>query len=278
MAERLDVDARDRPMASITAAGGWGRRILTILIALAALGGFAVVVVYSYDRGSESASEKTAPIINAQEGPTRIRPETPGGMAIPNQDKQIYNRLGGQPDPAKTEQLLPPPEPVATKPPPLPPPVPKAEMPPTPMPAAGETPVAPVETATADGPKIEAAPAAPKIAAPPKPAAPAATPRPASQMAKIVGDAANSGRPLDGWRIQLASLRSEAAGQQAWAGLRKKNGDLLGKLSMRMVKADIKGKGIYYRLQAGPLSGKDAASALCQKLKARKQGCIIVRP
>ena len=49
----MDVDQQ---FGKRMAAGGWGRRILTALIALAALGGFAVVVVYSYDRGTESAS------------------------------------------------------------------------------------------------------------------------------------------------------------------------------------------------------------------------------
>jgi cell division septation protein DedD len=288
MADRLDVDARDRPVGSGSgAAGGWGRRILTALIAVAALGGFAVVVVYSYDRGTESASQQTAPIVKAREGPTRIRPEKPGGMTIPNQDKQIYDRLGGTPDTAKIERLLPPPEPVATKPPPMP----EVKIPEIPISPAAGNPSAPATPATSAPPV--AAPVAPKPVAaarsdkepvkfPPKQAPPAVKVTPVEtaerQMAKIVADATKSAAPVKGWRVQIASLRSEAGGQQTWTALRNKHGDLFGNLSMRLVKAEIKGKGIFYRLQAGPVADRTAASSLCQKAKARKIGCLVVRP
>jgi hypothetical protein len=279
----MDVDQQ---FGKRMAAGGWGRRILTALIALAALGGFAVVVVYSYDRGTELASQETAPIIKAREGPTRIRPEQPGGMAIPNQDKQIYARLGGKPDKAKVERLLPPPEPVVTKPPPLP----KVKIPVVLKSAAPSLPLAQAATghAKADITPKELDAISPNAAPPPKQVkAPAkavrvATPPPAktaaSQMAKIVEDARNSAQPTKGWRVQIASLRSEAAGNSTWVSLRKKHSDLFGKLSMRLVKADIKGRGIFYRLQAEPVADKAAASGLCQKARVRKIGCLIVRP
>ena len=290
MVEGMDVDQqfRARPITSSTGEkGGWGRRILTALIAAAALGGFAVVVVYSYDRGTESANEKTVPIVKAREGPTRVRPEKPGGMAIPNQDKQIYDRLGGIPDKPKVERLLPPPEPVVPKPPPLP----KEKLPPiVPKSAAPSIPLAPAatgDTKTDITKKVLDVPA-PKVAAAPKQvtgpaksvraAPPRSAETSASQMARIVADARNSARPTKGWRVQIASLRTEAAGKRTGALLRKKNSDLFGKLSMRLVRVDIKGKGIFYRLQAGPVADKTTASSLCQKIKARKIGCLIVRP
>jgi len=262
----IDVDHQFRAHPPTSATGGWGRRVLTGLIALAALGGFAVVVVYSYDRGTESASQKTALIVKAREGPTRIRPEKPGGMTIPNQDKQIYDQLGGKPDKAKIERLLPSPEPIVTKPPPLP----KVEIPAVSKLAAPSIPIA---SATTAPPKQVMAPAKSVRLAPSPPAETAA-----SQMAKIVADATNSAQPTKGWRVQVASLRTEAGGTQTWDSLRKKHGDLFGKLSMRLVKADIKGKGIFYRLQAGPVADKSAANGLCQKAKARKIGCLVVSP
>lgn len=287
MADRLDVDTRDRPVPSGSAKpGGWGRRVLTGLIALAALGGFAVVVVYSYDRGAQSAGDKVAPVVKAQEGPTRVRPETPGGMTIPNQDKQIYDRLGGQPDTDKVERLLPPPEPVVTKPPPMP----KAEIPASSEPSVAAAPAVPPATnGSTDAAARHAAEAEPAsggastAAETPVAQKPAPKPAPkpaAEQMAKIAKDAAKSAPAAanGAWRVQIASLRSEDAANRAWTTLRGKHADLFGKMSMRVVKADIKGKGTYYRVQAGPVSDAAAARSLCTKAKQRKIGCIIVRP
>lgn len=286
MADRLDVDTRDRPVASgVASPGGWGRRILTGLIALAALGGFAVVVVYSYDRGAQSAGDKVAPVVKAQEGPTRIRPETPGGMAIPNQDKQIYDRLGGQPDTDKVERLLPPPEPVVTKPPPLPPPMPKAEIPAiTEKPVAAVPPAPQVGNAAADAAALRVVQAEPASGGSGAPAENTVVPKPvakpvADKMDKIVQEATKSSSAKKaGWRVQIASLRSDAAAKRAWTTLRGKHADLFSKMSMRVVKADIKGKGTYYRVQAGPVADAAAARALCTKAKQRKIGCLIVRP
>ena len=289
MADRLDVDTRDRPVPTEAGpTGGWGRRVLTGLIALAALGGFAVVVVYSYDRGAQSAGDKVAPVVKAQEGPTRIRPETPGGMAIPNQDKQIYDRLGGQPDTAKVERLLPPPEPVVTKPPPMP----KADVPAVPNQPVAAAPPAPLDSDAAARRAAQAEPAsgvADTPAAATKPVAKKQAPRPApkptaDQMAKIIGDAAKPARKASAdttggrWRVQIASLRSEEAAKRAWTTLRGKHTDLFGKMSMRTVKADIKGKGTYYRVHAGPIPDAATARALCTKAKQRKIGCLVVRP
>lgn len=49
------------------------------------------------------------PIIAADTTPFKVRPENPGGMMIPHQDKLIYGRLS-QDTPQPVERLLPPPE------------------------------------------------------------------------------------------------------------------------------------------------------------------------
>jgi hypothetical protein len=51
----------------------------------------------------------TPPIIAADTAPFKVRPENPGGMMIPHQDKLIYGRLS-QDTPQPVERLLPPPE------------------------------------------------------------------------------------------------------------------------------------------------------------------------
>ncbi|MFC3226663.1 SPOR domain-containing protein, partial [Marinibaculum pumilum] len=51
------------------------------------------------------------PLIAADDGPVKVRPEDRGGITIPDQDKRIYDRLAGsEADPSGEERMLPPPE------------------------------------------------------------------------------------------------------------------------------------------------------------------------
>lgn len=79
-------------------------------------------------------------------------------------------------------------------------------------------------------------------------------------------------------RIQLGAFRQEAEAQQQWQQLQKKYPDVLGSLSPAVVKADLGSKGVFQRLQAGPLPDRAAALAACDKLKARHQDCLVVSP
>ena len=54
--------------------------------------------------------------------------------------------------------------------------------------------------------------------------------------------------------------------------------DLFGGLRSSVVRVDLGRKGVFYRLQAGPLADEAAARALCSRAKQRKLGCIVVRP
>ena len=83
--------------------------------------------------------------------------------------------------------------------------------------------------------------------------------------------------PAGAYRIQLGSVSSEGQASKFWSAQREKNGDLLGKLALNVEKTSVGGK-VFYRIQAGPM--KDAASArvLCDQLKQRQIGCIIVNP
>ena len=81
------------------------------------------------------------------------------------------------------------------------------------------------------------------------------------------------------YRVQLAAVRLLERAQGEWDRLRSKNTDLLGKLALSVVKADLgPKKGVFYRLRAGPLADEAAARGLCAKLASRKVGCLIVRP
>jgi cell division septation protein DedD len=80
------------------------------------------------------------------------------------------------------------------------------------------------------------------------------------------------------YKVQLASFRSEADAKKAWARYAARHKDLFSGLSPDYVRAEIPGKGTYYRLQAGPLAGAAAARTLCERVKSRKLGCLVVRP
>lgn len=70
-------------------------------------------------RWASGENTNTPPIIAADTAPFKVRPENPGGMMIPHQDKLIYGRLS-QDTQQPIERLLPPPEqPMAAVPPPM---------------------------------------------------------------------------------------------------------------------------------------------------------------
>jgi len=80
------------------------------------------------------------------------------------------------------------------------------------------------------------------------------------------------------FRVQLAAVRTRAIAQKEWNRIKKKNADVLGKLSLSVMRADLGAKGTYYRLRAGPIASEAKARALCKKLAARKVPCLVIRP
>src|SRR6185437_15538185 len=153
---------------------------------------------------------------------------------------------------AAVEHLLPPPEKPLPRPTAPPPPVAKPEIAQGPAPAVpeGGTPAVPV------------APPAVKLTGGPKPTAAQATaPR---------GMPAQAGAA----RIQLGAVRSEEAARHEWDRIRRANSDLLGSLSATPARADLGEKGVYYRIQTGPIADADR---ICGELKRRNVGCIIAR-
>jgi hypothetical protein len=77
------------------------------------------------------------------------------------------------------------------------------------------------------------------------------------------------------YRVQLAALKTEADAKTAWKRLAAKYPDILGPLAMHLEKVDLGTKGIYYRVQAGPFTDKNAARDICTKLKPKGQPCLV---
>lgn len=67
-----------------------GLVIAGVLLGIAALGVGAVVGLRALSGSQTSNGEP--PIIKAEAGPTKVQPQNPGGVEIPNQNKQIYER------------------------------------------------------------------------------------------------------------------------------------------------------------------------------------------
>lgn len=274
-----DPDERPGPPPLLQEAPKQGARGLTVLIALLALAIFSGLVWYAYDQGLRAGSEAAAPLIKADTAPAKVRPDQPGGMAIPHQDKTVYDAI--KPEGEKTatvERLLPPPE--TPLPPPTPAPAPKAESPIPPAkvevkPETETASAAPLPPATTPEPKSSTAVEAPKK---PVPAPQPAKPKPVVKV-EPKPKPAPAPKPAAGkFKIQIAAVRSEAAARAEWTRVQKRNQDLLGGLTMKTQQVDLGGsKGIFHRIQAGSVS-EAAARDICAKLKSRKQACIVVKP
>lgn len=233
-------------------------------------------------------------IITITTAPTVIKesPAQAGGMNIPDQDKLVYNRIRSDNVTTKVESLFPEPEkPVipqilaieentqeeefvkmnnvkAVN------PLDEPEKPlivadkqvnqPATIPDSDiKTPTQPkIETTKTEQPKPTILPLEKS-----KPEQKAAIPvkQPTIQEAK------NSGNI---WRAQLFASNNKPAVEKAWKRILNTHKSLLSDMSYEIESAEIKGKGIFYRLKVGQFASRDMAAALCAKLKAKKQDCV----
>lgn len=82
---------------------------------------------------------------------------------------------------------------------------------------------------------------------------------------------------LEGWMVQLSSQRDEASAWTAWDQLSKRHGELLEGRSAAVVRAEVDGKGVYYRLRVHRLGSRGEAKSLCSRLKSRGTACYFGR-
>ncbi|MEC4593406.1 SPOR domain-containing protein, partial [Nitrospirillum amazonense] len=117
---------------------------------------------------------------------------------------------------------------------------------------------------------------APQPAAPKPVAAAPVTPAP-KPVEKPVAPAAAAPATTGGGsvKLQFASIPSEPQAEAEMQRIQRKHASVLGGLSLRLVKADLGAKGIYYRVQAGPID-EAQAKRICEAVKAAKDGCIPV--
>lgn len=300
----LRGDRNMRPVPGGEPAGGAGirspKRLITAGIALGAVAAFGIGIWFAYDQGVKRGASGAPPLIRADQTPTKVAPENPGGMQVPNQDKQIYERLPGntaQAPAGQTERLLPPPErpsaaptqPGAPQPnvatsPSVTVPNRSAQTVPNQSPA---TPAVPNRTDAPSATSVQPAPGQPQPVTPPRPATAAPTPAPAPTQQAQTPAATPAPAPASAARtvtaspggsakIQLASLKDQAAATATWNQLQKKFPEILGGLQPSYERVEIANKGTFIRLQAGPLKDRADAQAACNALAAKNQGCIVV--
>tara|TARA_R110000868_G_scaffold877_14_gene6631 strand:+ start:14583 stop:15395 length:813 start_codon:yes stop_codon:yes gene_type:complete len=228
------------------------RRPIVILAILALIVVFAGVVFLAYKQGLRQGALDNPPIIRADNSPAKEAPVNPGGMQIPHQDRDVYNRLSGSGEQAANdaEHLLP-----------------KAEEPLAmdPAPAGKPQSIVPTPEAT----EVKPAPVSPVISVPAELPKVAETVAPATttKTAPVASSAAA------GYVVQLAAFRDEPSARDAFRKLQGKYPSLT-LLDADIQRADLGDKGIYYRLRAGYLSKTDAQT-LCADLEGKGQACFV---
>jgi hypothetical protein len=229
------------------------RRLPAVILGIGVMAIFAGGLWFAYYEGTKhaavtqtAAAPDQVPLIHADNDPVKVKPDKAGGMNVPDKDDPLYAlRPGGNP----AEHILPPPEA------------------PAPRPVGPSAPPPPAVAAAPAAPAVQPAPAPPptQLAAVPKPAPP-----PSDAEAKPTP----SGPPM---KVQLASLRTPDEARDEWARLKREHGDLLGKFTAVAVRADLGERGVYYRVEVGPVGDKVAAIKLCKALKDRGLGCSLVQ-
>ena len=243
------------------------RWLLVVALALPGLAGGGLAAYRLYAPVAPTVGE--VPLIRADGEPTRKRPDSPGGLEIAGQGTLALDGGHGAP---KVEQLLPTPETPMPRP---APPVEAVAPPPAPAPAL----VAP------EPPPLIAAPAAvaPANTTPPVaavPSSPSAKPAPVT-TAPLVKPAQVAAMPpalKKGYRLQLGAVRDAEAAKQSWERMKERHADLLGHLTFVAERVDLNGRGIFYRIQAGPLADAALAERGCNALNRRGVRCLLVKP
>lgn len=277
--EHYELDTSDEfHTYDATENAGGGRAAFIMLGLIVVLLAFGGVLYLAYQQGMREGIRNAPPLIEADGTPTKVVPDDPGGMEIPNTDKLIYDSLNGNDETEPgVEHLLPRAEEPITM----------ADRPkpnvPVAAPARGELEVLPPPLEIAPDPEtlaiVPSVPGQPQSIIPVpvapsgrQPAAPRAAPAVLPDAIPAVpAQAAATGKFV----VQIAAFRDRPGAEGEFAELQAAHPDLLGSLRSDIERADLGDRGIYFRLRVGPFETKDAAASLCTRLKGRGQDCIV---
>lgn len=274
-------------------------KFIPILVLLATLSGFIGLSWYAYNAGRNSISEEDLIVIEAEKTPVKEKPLDPGGMKFPNQDKTIFETFSNNQQQPKVERVLPKPEEPISK-----DEVEKSikenkekrivfddskeklilrKVDPYKVEAkhdkeensdvaadedAPSDSDSPAQTISEKKPEKEEVKPAPKVEEKNK----VEEKKPEKASEEKVEKPTATGK--SNAKIQLGAYASEKEAQDNWKKIQGKFSSLNGK-SPIIVKADITGKGTFYRLRVGA-SDKAEAKDICAILSSKKQACILV--
>lgn len=112
---------------------------------------------------------------------------------------------------------------------------------------------------------------------------PLAPSRPADQPVDVVGEvkpeqvaAAGATASAGAWSMQIASQPSEEAAKSTYQDLSRRYAGIIGGKGVTIVKAEISGKGTFYRVRV-PAGSRSDAQALCEKYKAAGGNCFVAK-
>ncbi len=213
-----------------------GRRMLIAGLTVVILAIFGGLIWYSYMAGR---NDGPVPVIRADNSVVKEKPDTVGGLIVPDQDKRVFNRVASE-EPSKDEKLSP-----------------SAELP-VDRPNS-ETELAPIESVVDKvvQPVVETLETASTTVEKSKPVA---------QIKPAIGNLL----------VQLGAFSKKETAEQLWLRLKKDNANILGDYDLNIMMVDLGKKGMLYRLRGGFISDRSEANKICAALKAKKQPCIVV--
>jgi Flp pilus assembly protein TadD len=134
---------------------------------------------------------------------------------------------------------------------------------------AGEPKTAPVPMPSVDDIRPTDEIAAPTPQPVEQPAAAAPAPRASAKRVPAL--------PPGPVRLQIGAMRTEKGARIEWERLRSKYGDLLGTVDGELSRAESRERGTFWRIWTDPIDDAGHAEQLCDELRRRRAGCLLVR-
>ncbi|ODA68753.1 rare lipoprotein A [Methyloligella halotolerans] len=252
-----------------------GIMIGSAVVGAIALGG-ALAFAFKQSGGGISGEP---PLITAENTPVKEAPEQPGGKEFPHKNKLIYDRLenGDQPE---ADRLVPRQEELA-----LPNMPAQTDMPDMPELAANDAGNAGAADASDpdSGPRkvktltvrpdgsVDAGQATANAAGAQSEPTTTASIEPQAQPAPAPAAASRN------YVVQVASKKDQTEALAAFADMQQKYPSLLANYRPMVNRVNLGDKGVWYRLQVGPMSSQADASQLCGQLKAKGlNDCLVM--
>jgi hypothetical protein len=252
----------------------------------------------SYDRfGDRSQNER---VVMREEKPVEVKPNGPARAAVPNAtnptpaasvaaappagnppsvltEPKRVRTVPIRPDTPDTSMVRP--QMAVAPPPPAQRPATVAAATPSNGPLNLANPVAPPQARASAPPpsQVRAPRQAPASANAPLSLAPDSNPAPTtatparSAPTRVASAPGGNGSYL----VQVSSQRSEADAQAAFRSIKSKYSSVLGDRQPVIRRAELAGRGTYYRAMVGPFSTRDQAIQLCSSLKAAGGDCVV---